>query len=57
MHALEMRNATVIKDIPNRPNITYSVQIVGNKTFETFHSLIAQVAHVTELLFIAKQLK
>lgn len=43
MHALEMKDATVIKDNPNRPNITYSVQIVGNKTFETFQPLITQV--------------
>jgi ATP-dependent DNA helicase RecQ len=42
MHALEMKNAT-IKDFPDKPNITYSVQIVGTKTLETFHSLIAEV--------------
>ena len=43
MHALEMKNATIIKDFPDKPNITYSVQIVGTKTLETFHSLIAEV--------------
>ena len=43
MHALEMKNATIIKDFPDKPNITYSVEIVGTKTLETFHSLIAEV--------------
>ena len=34
---------TLIKENPNRSNIAYSVQIVGNNTLQNFESLIAEI--------------
>ena len=43
INTLEIKNVTLIKENPNRSNIAYSVQIVGNNTLQNFQSLIAEI--------------